>query len=52
MSECACGYYSQPMLVARIIRFAFNVAGTFLILFMLTTIGLLLMVLAAATKIR
>ena len=40
------------MVFARIIRFAFNVCGSFLVLFMLTTIGLLLMLLVAATHIR
>ena len=36
------------MLFRRIIHFAFGVGGTFLLLFMLTTIGLLLMLLVAA----
>jgi len=40
------------MLVARIIRMAFSIGGMFILLFMLTTIGLLLMVLAAATNVR
>jgi hypothetical protein len=40
------------MLVARIIRIAFNVGGMFLLLFMLTTIGLFLMLLAAAANNR
>jgi len=36
------------MLLRRIIHLAFSVGGTFLLLFMLTTIGLLLMLFVAA----
>jgi len=40
------------MLLRRIIEFTFSVCGTYLLLFMLTTIGLLLMLLSAMGNAR